>query len=357
MLFKGFIKMTSESNPLISIVINNYNYDRFLAEAIDSALNQTYPLVEVIVVDDGSTDRSCDIISSYGSRIIPVLKQNAGQASALNTGVEISKGEFIFFLDADDLFLPIKVEEMVKLLNQLVRENPDIIISNYIGTIDENGAVIDLNILDTLSAVCAWNHLPKIRGRKNRLIDGVVTRLSTSEQVYQFAAKYRFIPYLGMPTSGLAMTRSLASKVFPIPSESIKISADDFIVKGSSVIGSVYLTDRVLTKYRIHGNNNWYGSPKKIQEEFFEILDRFLNSKLELFSRKPVFSYFSSTHAKSYYRTYFGANSDRQLFELAIRVITWHVNLTTIVFFAKTMMLSFFLKMKRIRTDLKVLKS
>jgi glycosyltransferase involved in cell wall biosynthesis len=346
-----------ESKPLVSIIINNYNYDRFLAEAIDSALNQTYPSVEVVVVDDGSTDRSCEIIASYGSRIIPVFKQNSGQASALNTGVEISKGKFIFFLDADDIFLPIKVEEIVKLSNQLVRESPDLIISNYIETIDESGAVIELNILDTLSAVCAWHHLPEISGRKNRSIDGVVTRLSTPEQVYQFAAKYRFIPYLGMPTSGFAMTRSLASKVFPIPCESITISADDFIVKGASVIGSVYLTDRVLTRYRIHGNNNWYGSQKKIPEEFFEILDRFLNSKLKLTGRKPVFSYFNSTHAKSYYRTYLGADSDRQLFELAIKVITWHVNLTTIVFFAKTMMLSFFLKLKRLSTEMKVINS
>ena len=346
-----------EAKPTVSIIINNYNYDRFLREAIDSALNQTYPFVEVIVVDDGSTDSSRDIISSYGNRIIPVLKQNAGQASALNTGVEISKGEIVFFLDADDIFLPTKVDEIVKLLIQIAQENPDVIISNYIETVDEKSSPIDINILSTLSAACGWNHLHEIRGRKSKLIDGVITRLSTPEQVYQFAAKYRFIPYLGMPTSGFAMTRSLISKVFPIPCKSIKTSADDFIVKGASLIGSVYLTNKILTKYRIHGKNNWYGSQKKIQEGFFEILDEFLNSKLKIAGRKPVFSYFNSTHAKSYYRTNFEYSCDQKLFELAIKVIAWHINLTTIVFFAKTVVLSIMLKLKRIGTDVKIIDS
>lgn len=67
---------TDKKLPLVSIIINNYNYGRFLREAIDSALNQTYPHVEVIVVDDGSTDGSQEIITSYGDRVIPVLKEN-----------------------------------------------------------------------------------------------------------------------------------------------------------------------------------------------------------------------------------------------------------------------------------------
>jgi len=343
--------------PLVSIIINNYNYDRFLQEAIDSALNQTYPFIEVMVVDDGSTDNSRDIISSYGNRIVSVLKQNAGQASALNTGVETSRGEVIFFLDADDIFVSTKVEEIVKLLIQIAQENLDIIISNYVEAIDEKGTFIDIDILGTLSTTCAWDHLHEIRGRKSNLIDGVITRLSTPEQIYRFAAKYRFIPYLGMPTSGFAITRSLASKVFPIPCGITRISADDFIVKGASLIGSVYLTNKVLTKYRIHGENNWYGSKKKIQEEFFAILDEFLNSKLRITGKKPVFSYFNSIHAKSYYRTHFEYDCDQKLFNLAIKVIAWHVNLTTIVFFAKTIILSIVLKLRRIGTDMKMINS
>jgi glycosyltransferase involved in cell wall biosynthesis len=72
-----------KDHPFVSILINNYNYGRFLQEAIDSALNQTYSPTEVIVVDDGSTDNSREIIASYGNKIIPVLKENGGQARPL----------------------------------------------------------------------------------------------------------------------------------------------------------------------------------------------------------------------------------------------------------------------------------
>src|SRR5262249_42797252 len=93
-----------------SIIINNYNYGLFLKDAIDSALQQSYPDVEVIVVDDGSTDDSREVIAGYGDRIIPVLKQNRGQASAFNAGFARSSGEGVFFLDADDMLLDTAVE-------------------------------------------------------------------------------------------------------------------------------------------------------------------------------------------------------------------------------------------------------
>jgi len=80
------------NQPLVSIIINNYNYARFLRDAIDSALNQTYDRTETIVVDDGSTDNSREIIAGYGDRIIPVLKENGGQNSAFDAGFAASAG-------------------------------------------------------------------------------------------------------------------------------------------------------------------------------------------------------------------------------------------------------------------------
>ena len=97
-----------------SIIISSYNYGRFLSEAIESALSQTYAPTEVIVVDDGSTDHSRDIIASYGDRITPLLKENGGQASAFNSGFRVSRGEVIFFLDSDDLLLPTVVERALE---------------------------------------------------------------------------------------------------------------------------------------------------------------------------------------------------------------------------------------------------
>src|SRR5687767_6151914 len=86
--------------PLVSIIIDNYNYARFLPAAIDSALGQTYPNTEVIVVDDGSTDTSREVIRSYGGRVVPVLKENGGMMSAYNAGFSVSRGEVVVFLDS-----------------------------------------------------------------------------------------------------------------------------------------------------------------------------------------------------------------------------------------------------------------
>ena len=104
-----------EKLPLVSVIINNYNYGHFLGEAIDSVLNQTYPNIEIVVVDDGSTDNSREIISSYQEKIISVLKENGGQASAFNAGFAASRGDIIFMLDSDDIFVPEKVAEVVNI--------------------------------------------------------------------------------------------------------------------------------------------------------------------------------------------------------------------------------------------------
>ncbi len=107
--------------PLVSILINNYNYGKFLAEAFDSALAQTYDRCETIVVDDGSTDNSPEIIASYGDRIVPIFKTNGGQASAFNAGFAASSGDIICFLDADDVFLP----EKAAAIASVAIDNPD----------------------------------------------------------------------------------------------------------------------------------------------------------------------------------------------------------------------------------------
>ena len=87
----------------LTIVICSYNYERFLREAIDSALAQAPERTRVIVIDDGSTDGSRAIIASYGERIVPVLKENGGQASAYNLGLELVDTEYITYLDSDDV--------------------------------------------------------------------------------------------------------------------------------------------------------------------------------------------------------------------------------------------------------------
>src|SRR5437016_2467824 len=114
----GAILSNTAKDPWASVIVNNYNYARFLREAIDSALNQTYERAEVIVVDDGSTDGSQEIIAGYGDRIAAVFKQNGGQNSAFNAGFSLSRGDAILFLDSDDALLPTAVEAAMEALRE-----------------------------------------------------------------------------------------------------------------------------------------------------------------------------------------------------------------------------------------------
>lgn len=99
---------------LVSVVIPNYNYAHYLRETIDSVLVQTYSDIEIIVVDDGSKDGSEDILAGYGDKVRTIFQQNQGVSAARNNGVAACEGEFVAFLDADDAWLPTKVEKQVE---------------------------------------------------------------------------------------------------------------------------------------------------------------------------------------------------------------------------------------------------
>lgn len=96
--------------PTVSVIIPAYNAEPFIAETVKSALNQTYRDLEVIVVDDGSKDRTVERLAEFGDRIRVHRQANAGVAQARNAGVNIATGSWIAFLDADDLWLPHKLE-------------------------------------------------------------------------------------------------------------------------------------------------------------------------------------------------------------------------------------------------------
>ncbi|NLZ24727.1 glycosyltransferase [Candidatus Dojkabacteria bacterium] len=128
-----------KSNPLVSIVIPVHNGEKYVKEAIDSCINQTYRDIEIIVVDDASTDNTLNILKEYGERItvLPVEKQN-GLGNVINIGIRRSKGKYIARMDADDIMYPTRIEKQVKYLES----NPNCVaIGGQIDIIDEDSNI------------------------------------------------------------------------------------------------------------------------------------------------------------------------------------------------------------------------
>jgi glycosyltransferase involved in cell wall biosynthesis len=215
---------------LISIIISSYNYGRFLPEAIESALNQTYPHTEVIVVDDGSTDNSREVIAAYCDLVIPVLKENGGQASAFNAGVKQSRGEVICFLDSDDALLPTAAQEAMLLFSQ-----PDVVKVHWpLWALDEQGRK-------------TGKIIPSGELSEGDLREAVVRGGPGS--------------YVWPPTSGSAWARSFIESVCPIPEAEYKVSPDLYLSALAPIFGSVASVPEPQGFWRIHGaNNSWRGS-------------------------------------------------------------------------------------------------
>lgn len=106
-----------DKSPKVSVVIPAYNAARFVNATIDSVLAQTFQDFEILVVDDGSTDKTKEILEAYGDKIHYLYKENGGVSSARNYGIEDAKGKYIAFLDADDVWMPEKLEKQVALMD------------------------------------------------------------------------------------------------------------------------------------------------------------------------------------------------------------------------------------------------
>lgn len=218
------------NRTLVSIVISNYNYGRFLPEAIDSALSQTYPNIEIIVADDGSTDDSREIIESYGDRIIAVLKDNGGQASACNAGFRASKGEVVIFLDADDALLADTVRRVVTAF----QAHPGAVKVQY------RKQIVDAYGRPTgeLQPPC---YQPMLSGDLRRHI-------------------LKFHSYIWPSTSGNAFASSVLRQILPIPETLYRGTPDIYLCNLSVIFGLVLSLDEPGVLYRVHGANNYFGT-------------------------------------------------------------------------------------------------
>src|SRR5580704_8685375 len=210
-----------EPRPLVSIIIDNFNYARFLRATIDSALAQTYAPVEVIVVDDGSTDNSRDVISSYGDRLSAILKTNGGHASAFNAGF---RGSRVMFLDADDLLLPNAVEEVVRAWHP-----------------------------GTAKAQFVLAHVDA----DGRALGGVVPYSPAQMPDGDIRASILDAGgYVGVPTSGNAFARSLLDRLLPLPEPIWRQAADTSLEIIAPFLGDVVSIRKTLGCYRIHESNH-----------------------------------------------------------------------------------------------------
>jgi glycosyltransferase involved in cell wall biosynthesis len=112
--------MMKKSAKMVSVIIPTYNYAHYISEAIESVLNQTFPSdeIEIIVIDDGSEDDTPEIIKKYKSKLTYLYQNHEGKAWATKVGIEVAKGKYIFNLDADDIFLPNKIEKVVDIFEK-----------------------------------------------------------------------------------------------------------------------------------------------------------------------------------------------------------------------------------------------
>lgn len=220
--------------PVVTVLINSYNYGRLIEEAIDSVLSQDLPSdqVEILLVDDGSTDDTAERVEKYGSRIRYFYKPNGGQGSALNFGFRHATGGIIALLDADDYFLPGKLRRLVhefqsnRELGMVYHSLLELQMGS--GTLHETGIVP---------------------------VSGFIVH-----------DKSKLLTYVLYPTSCLAFRRSLLQQILPMP-ESITLQADTYLTLLMPLLAPVLAIPEALAVYRVHGHNLFHSQGQTLSPE------------------------------------------------------------------------------------------
>ena len=220
------------SNTTFAVVITCYNYRAFVVEAIDGALAQTRPPAQLIVVDDGSSDGSANLLRArYGSdpRVTLLCVANGGQLAAFQRGLAEVDADVVCFLDADDRWTGDYLERIGGCFDR--HAEFDFIFSDVRLFGDEQGAL----------------------GYADEAIDLGYTAIST----------YLDPHWYGAPTSALALRTGYARRVLDLPTDLFatwRLSADNCLVYGASILGARKLfMPTGCVHYRIHGNNGWWG--------------------------------------------------------------------------------------------------
>jgi hypothetical protein len=212
--------------PRVSVLIDTYNHEHFIEEAIVSVLEQDFPCgeMEILVVDDGSTDRTPEIVRKFEPRVRLLRKANGGQASAFNAGIPECHGEIIAFLDGDDWWSPLKLRTVAAQL----AANPEV------------GAV-GHGIREFFSDGQPSRSVVTEKTCRVHLNDPATARLFTQLRAF-------------LGTSRITIRRTLIEKILPFP-EQLVIEADEWMFTLAPALAPVIVLDQPLVFYRLHGGN------------------------------------------------------------------------------------------------------
>ena len=206
-----------------SVVIANYNYGRFLKECVESVLAQDHPAAELIVVDDGSSDDSREIIESFGDSVTAIYKPNGGQISSWNVGLSKASGDLIVLLDSDDLLAPGALRGYATAF-----QRPGVVrCQGYMRLITAQGRP-------------TGGRIPARRPEDEGLKDMVLASGPGS--------------YISTPTSGNAWAASFMKSVIPLPEEA-GVAGDALLFETAPLYGKTITLDRHVADYRLHGNS------------------------------------------------------------------------------------------------------
>lgn len=214
-------------NPAVTVLIDTYNHERFIEEAIVSVLEQDFPAAEteILVVDDGSTDRTPEIIRKFEPRVRLLRKENGGQASAFNAGIPEARGEIVSFLDGDDWWAR----------NKLTRVMETITADPSLGIVGNGIVVVHLD------------------GSKERevLREHFRFQASTVEGARLFRLRKSFLG-----TSRMTIRRSLLQRIGTVP-EILRVEADEYLFTLAAVLMQAQILPDAVTYYRYHDANGF----------------------------------------------------------------------------------------------------
>ncbi|MEL6521179.1 MAG: Stf0 family sulfotransferase [Pseudomonadota bacterium] len=209
--------------PSIAVVVTCYNYAHFLAACLDSVLAQTLAPDEIIVVNDGSTDHSSDVLAAYDDRVQVLNTENGGQAAAFNRGFAASRADLVLFLDADDILWPEAIETIL-----LHWRTGDGFTSFGLELVNEAGDSLGTHPLSTQPA--SGDMRPEL--------------LRTGTFAFP-------------PTSGNVFARDFLDAALPMPEAPWRISADCFLIRAAALWGRKGFIPHLLGGYRLHQFNNY----------------------------------------------------------------------------------------------------